>query len=145
MQATLTSYFVLHTAELITGAEKANVIFITYNLYYAGDSMLHTLFVMKYWGLSRKISYAISGVPDPAFDCKYYTLLNQLMSLIIATVSYNTFYMVTRNSGADFNHLFDWMLSAPPCIVTVILAEALWRLRNYKGDQYSISKTQIFV
>lgn len=76
MQATLLSYFVLHSAELITGAESANVIFITYNLYYAGDSMLHTLFVMKYWGLSRKISYTISGVPDPNFECKYYTLLN---------------------------------------------------------------------
>jgi hypothetical protein len=67
------------------------------------------------------------------------------MSLIIATVSYNTYYMVVLHSPADYNNLFDWVLASPPCIATVILAEALFRLRNYEGNQYSISKTQIFV
>ena len=140
MQATLMTYFILHTTEVVKDSESSNTVYITYNLYYAGDSLLHTLFVMKYWLLSRKIGAALSGEQDKYLECKFWLLQLSLIALIVVTVFLNTFYMVSRDKEAQYNKCLNFFLSSPPCIATLILAEALFRLRNYEGSQYSISK-----
>jgi hypothetical protein len=62
-----------------------------FETYYMSDEIVHSIFAIKYWSLSRKITEFISKKEDKHLNCKARFIFSTQMLLILSSVIANNF------------------------------------------------------
>ena len=103
------------------------LIFATF--YYASDQIVHMIFDVKYWLLSRKILQYVNNKVDQHLSIKASVIFGLQMALILTTVTIPLFYQphTFPNTGAKF-YVFTFFFSLSPYVSMVILADGLLKL-----------------
>ena len=56
------------------------------DLYYSFNTFAHTLFVVKYWVISKKIEGIITKQEDPRLEVKSYAILVSVLLLVVISL-----------------------------------------------------------
>ena len=64
------------------------IVLILSDLYYAFNEFAHTLFVVKYWVISKKINGIITKQEDPWLEIKSYVILGSILVLVSHRLSW---------------------------------------------------------
>ena len=126
---------------LIVAERDATLAVLCYNFYYALNSIAHGIFVMKYWVLSRKILQVTTNSIDHNLHKKEIAIYTLLILIITSTVGAHIVLTLKEIRTKEWgNRIFKFFLSAPPIMIVIIFAHALYSLRKHEGSDYTISK-----
>ena len=120
-----------------------------YTLFWFFDSLVHIIFAMKYWILSRKVMVVYSNQQhDPKFELKAKILyIFQIVNLVAASLTYFLYFGMNFSKSDNKPMLSEYIwiyCCSPPLIMLGLMIEAFWHLRNVKGDT-TISRKQILI
>ncbi len=117
---------------------------LSWESYYISDEIVHTIFAIKYWVLSRKINQLVSNKEDKYLDCKARLIfLLQMLLILFTSIAWSLVYIVDLTNKGYETILVFYTLN--PYISFVILAEAFWKLKSCGADKYSLSSRQIAI
>jgi hypothetical protein len=91
---------------------------------------VHSIFAIKYWVLSRKISQFINKKENKFIDCKARSIFCAQMLLIISICVSLWFYEEDRFKRVK---IFQVFFTLPMYTAFALLAEALWKLSGCGG------------
>lgn len=69
------------------------------DVYWISNELVHTLFAIKYWALSKKIFQLLTGKPDKNLNCKVKIILSFQIALILVLQSIDAVGLCT---------IFEW-------------------------------------
>jgi hypothetical protein len=100
------------------------------------DEAAHSIFAIKYWVLSRKISQLVKGNEDLRLDCKSRTIFAFQMFLILST---GIAYALTDSYQFKNVTILLAVLTLAPYIAFALLGEALWKLTRCGSEHLQLS------
>ena len=117
---------------------------ILYTLSFMLTMIIHSIFVIKYWVLSKKIFSVISNQEDKNLQKKaWLIIIGQTLIIIIG----NIFFILTslKMISPTLSVIGMTTYVLPSFFIVGILGNAFWRLRKIGGYAYSISLFQIAI
>jgi hypothetical protein len=109
--------------------------------------LLHAIFVLKYWVLSKKIEQLLQNKDDYAgLKRQTYTIV---ALLTVSTVGYVIYTVYNYTQFPKFKPyarvLFALIPLIPPLILVWALVDALYRMKGSGGAKYSLSTNQVIL
>lgn len=124
--------------------EKSNIAYYLSIISFSANELLHSVFVCKFWLISRKINNVIHKTFDELVDIKALVLLIGLLAVIISSI---VLEIIQNNDSNAFNnaYLVTAYYSLPPFLNIAILSHSFFTLRKCDSFEQTISKRQIML
>jgi len=107
---------------------------ILFNTFYSVDEIVHSIFVIKYWVLSKKVHATVHKKGDKLFKLKLWSMITIQFLLILIMFPLNVYYDPVYHSPTQINFIIIFFYTLPVFIVIFILTIANWNLKDIGGN-----------
>ena len=120
---------------LLTGGPEIEAV-IFFNTFYSIDEIVHSIFVIKYWVLSKKVHATVHNKGDKLFKLKLWSMITIQFLLILIMSPLNVYYDPIYHSPKNQINYIIWIFfyNLPVFIVIFILSIANWNLKDIGGN-----------
>jgi len=107
------------------------------------NTIVHLLFVMKIWIVSKKVEQVVTGTEDLILECKAKSLT--IFLIFVSAMSCVVIYFSIVYQNSLLYTVMAYLIDIPPLCCVYILATAFYRLSRFKEKVPIVSKQQVWL